>query len=151
MTVDGALVRETDPIEGTLHDWHIFNKGFLTTHYGEVLSFESMAQADGSDLATRLLNAKRRLCLSAKSIIAAMMGCLFLRLRGKGFLNLPPIHFAFFGDEDQFGAACVGLNQRVTLADQLQPMCAGMAFGAHQRQRVQQGGQLFQIQWRIWR
>ncbi|MGB1406709.1 MAG: hypothetical protein ACPHVW_08080 [Parvibaculales bacterium] len=66
ITVDGALVRETDPIEGTLHDWHIFNKGFLTTHYGEVLSFESMAQADGSDLATRLLNAKKTIVFERK-------------------------------------------------------------------------------------
>lgn len=66
VTVDGELLRETDPIEGTLHDWHIFNKGFLTTHYGEVLSFESIAQADGSDLASQLLNAKKRIVFERK-------------------------------------------------------------------------------------
>ena len=66
VTVDGELLRETDPIQGTLHDWHIFNKGFLTTHYGEVLSFESIAQADGSDLATRLLNAKKTIVFERK-------------------------------------------------------------------------------------
>ena len=66
VTVDGALVRETEPFDGTLHDWHIFNKGFLTTHYGEVLSFESIAQADGSDLATRLLNAKKTIVFERK-------------------------------------------------------------------------------------
>jgi len=66
VTVDGALLRETDPIEGTLHDWHIFNKGFLTTHYGEVLSFESFSAPDGSDLATRLLNAKETILFERK-------------------------------------------------------------------------------------
>ena len=66
VTVDGALVRETEPFDGTLHDWHIFNKGFLTTHYSEVLSFESIAQADGSDLATRLLNAKKTIVFERK-------------------------------------------------------------------------------------
>ena len=66
ITVDGSLVRETDPIEGTLHDWHIFNKGFLTTHYGEVLSFESISKADGSDLATRLLKAKNTILFERK-------------------------------------------------------------------------------------
>ena len=66
ITVDGELLRETDPIKGSLHEWHIFNKGFLTTHYGEVLSFESVVQADGSDLATRLLNAKETIVFERK-------------------------------------------------------------------------------------
>ena len=66
VTVDGALVRETDPTEGTLHDWHIFRKGFLTTHYGEVLSFESMSRSDGSDLASRLLTAKQTILFERK-------------------------------------------------------------------------------------
>ncbi len=66
ITIDDSLERETDQIEGTLHDWHIFNKGFLTTHYGEVLSFESIAQADGSDLATRFLKAKKTIVFERK-------------------------------------------------------------------------------------
>jgi len=66
ITVDGALVRETDPIDGKKYDWHIFRKGFLTTHYGEVLSFESMSEPDGSDLAGRLLSAKRKIVFERK-------------------------------------------------------------------------------------
>ena len=66
VTVDGALLRETDPIDGQKYDWHIFNKGFLTTHYGEVLSFESFSAPDGSDLATRLLNAKETILFERK-------------------------------------------------------------------------------------
>ena len=66
VTVDGALVRETDPTDDKQYDWHIFRKGFLTTHYGEVLSFESMATPDGSDVATRLLKAKGKILLERK-------------------------------------------------------------------------------------
>ena len=66
VTVDGALVRETDPTDDKQYDWHIFRKGFLTTHYGEVLSFESMTTPDGNDVATRLLKAKRTITLERK-------------------------------------------------------------------------------------
>ena len=64
--IDGGLIRETDPDDGSVHDWHIFYKGFLTTHYGEILSHESMSKADGSDLATRLLNAKQEIVFERK-------------------------------------------------------------------------------------
>ena len=66
VTVDGDVVRETEPSDGSLHDWHIFNKGFLTTHYGEVLNFESMLAPDGSDLASGLLNAKQEIRFERK-------------------------------------------------------------------------------------
>jgi hypothetical protein len=64
--VDGALLRDTDPLDGQKYDWHIFNKGFLTTHYGEVLSFESFTAPDGSDLASRLLAAKNTILFERK-------------------------------------------------------------------------------------
>ena len=66
VSVDGALVRETDPMDAKQYDWHIFLKGFLTTHYGEVLSFESFAKADGSDLASHLLTAKDKIIFERK-------------------------------------------------------------------------------------
>lgn len=66
VTIDGELLRETDPDDGSVHDWHIFYKGFLTTHYGEVLSHESMTKTDGSDLATRLLTAKKQIVFKRK-------------------------------------------------------------------------------------
>lgn len=66
VSIDGALVRETDPTDGLKYDWHIFLKGFLTTHYGEVLSFESFAKPDGSDLASRLLTAKDKIIFERK-------------------------------------------------------------------------------------
>lgn len=56
--LDGRLIQEREPTDGSMHDWHIFYKGFLTTHYGEVLSLEVPSSADGSDLASRLLAAK---------------------------------------------------------------------------------------------
>ena len=66
VSVDGALVRETDPTDAKQYDWHIFLKGFLTTHYGEVLSFESFAKPDGSDLASHLLTAKDKIIFERK-------------------------------------------------------------------------------------
>ena len=57
--IDGRLVREREPTTGALHDWHLFYKGFLSTHYGEVLTLESMSAPDGSDLATQLLAAQK--------------------------------------------------------------------------------------------
>ena len=64
--IDDRLIQEREPTDGSMHDWHIFYKGFLTTHYGEVLSLESMSQSDGSDLATRLLNAKKTIVFERK-------------------------------------------------------------------------------------
>jgi len=66
ITVDGQLLRDTDPIDGLKYDWHIFYKGFLTTHYGEVLSLESFTAPDGSDLVRRLLNAKETILFERK-------------------------------------------------------------------------------------
>ena len=64
--IDGRLVQERENFDGTLHDWHIFYKGFLTTHYGEVLSLEVMTSDDGSDLVSQLLAAKRQVSFERK-------------------------------------------------------------------------------------
>ena len=64
VTVDGQLIKEREA--GVDYDWHVFYKGFLTTHYGEVLSLESMSAEDGSDVASRLLAAKRNIRLERK-------------------------------------------------------------------------------------
>lgn len=64
VTVDGQLIKEREA--GIDYDWHVFYKGFLTTHYGEVLSLESLSADDGSDVASRLLAAKRKVTLERK-------------------------------------------------------------------------------------
>ena len=64
--IDDRLIQEREPIDGSMHDWHIFYKGFLTTHYGEVLSLEVITQEDGSDLASRLLAAKKTISFERK-------------------------------------------------------------------------------------
>jgi hypothetical protein len=66
VTVDGELLRETEPTDGQTYDWHIFNKGFFTTHYGEVLTLESFATDDGNDLAGRLLSSQKQILLERK-------------------------------------------------------------------------------------
>ena len=66
VTVDGTLLRETDPLDEQKYDWYIFNKGFFTTHYGEVLNVESFVAEDGSDLASRLLSAQRQILFERK-------------------------------------------------------------------------------------
>lgn len=66
VTVDGELLRETEPTDGQIYDWYIFNKGFLTTHYGEVLTVESFTAEDGSDLASRLLSSQSQILLERK-------------------------------------------------------------------------------------
>lgn len=64
VTVDGQLLREREA--GQLYDWHVFLKGFLTTHYGEVLSYESLSTPDDSDIAARMLAAKQTITLERK-------------------------------------------------------------------------------------
>ena len=64
--VDDNLIKEREPMDGSMHDWHIFYKGFLTTHYGEVLSLEVVQSADGSDLASRLLAARETISFERK-------------------------------------------------------------------------------------
>lgn len=64
--IDGRLVQERENFDGTLHDWHIFYKGFLSTHYGEVLSLEIPLSRDGSDLAAQMLAAKRQVSFERK-------------------------------------------------------------------------------------
>lgn len=64
--IDGRLIQEREPTDGSMHDWHIFYKGFLTTHYGEVLTLEVMRADDGSDLASRLLAAKKTVSFERK-------------------------------------------------------------------------------------
>ena len=64
--IDDRLIQEREPTDGTLHDWHIFYKGFLTTHYGEVLTLEVTSRDDGSDLASRLLTAKKTVSFERK-------------------------------------------------------------------------------------
>lgn len=64
--IDGRLIQEREPTDGSMHDWHIFYKGFLTTHYGEVLSLEVVSRADGSDLASQLLAAKEKISFERK-------------------------------------------------------------------------------------
>lgn len=61
--IDGALVREPNAPD----EWHVFRKGFLTTHFGEVLSYESFAHKDQTDdLAARLLAAKSAIIFERK-------------------------------------------------------------------------------------
>ena len=64
--IDDRLIQEREPIDGSMHDWHIFYKGFLTTHYGEVLTLEVMTRDDGGDLASRLLAAKKTVSFERK-------------------------------------------------------------------------------------
>ena len=62
--VDGRLIQEREA--GVSYDWHVFYKGFLTTHYGEVLTYESMSTPDGDDVAAQMLKAKSRITLERK-------------------------------------------------------------------------------------
>lgn len=64
--VDERLIQEREPTDGSMHDWHIFYKGFLTTHYGEVLSLEVLSREDGDDLASRLLAAQKTVSFERK-------------------------------------------------------------------------------------
>ena len=64
VTVDGRLIKEREA--GIDYEWHVFYKGFLTTHYGEVLSLESLSAEDGSDVASRMLAAKQSITLERK-------------------------------------------------------------------------------------
>ena len=64
VTVDGRLIREREA--GVDYDWHVFYKGFLTTHYGEVLSLESLSAANSSDVAAQMLAAKQNVTLERK-------------------------------------------------------------------------------------
>jgi hypothetical protein len=64
--IDDRLIQEREPTDGSLHEWHIFYKGFLTTHYGEVLTLEVLARDDGSDLAAQLLAAKKTVSFERK-------------------------------------------------------------------------------------
>ena len=66
VSIDGQLVQEHDRRDGQIYDWHLFLKGFLTTHYGEVLTRESYTAANGSDLASRMLGAKHTITLERK-------------------------------------------------------------------------------------
>lgn len=62
VTIDGRLIREREA--GIDYDWHVFLKGFLTTHYGEVLTYESMNTGD--DVANHMLAAKGNVTLERK-------------------------------------------------------------------------------------
>jgi hypothetical protein len=82
VTVDGDLLRETESLDGQAYDWHIFNKGFLTTHYGEVLTVESFTAEDGSDLASRLLSAQSHILLERKLDNCGDDGVFEFRVKG---------------------------------------------------------------------
>ena len=79
--VDDNLIKEREPMDGSMHDWHIFYKGFLTTHYGEVLSLEVVQSADGSDLASRLLAATETISFERKLDNCADDGVFVFSLR----------------------------------------------------------------------
>jgi len=63
VSIDGQVIQEKDRRDGQIYDWHLFLKGFLTTHYGEVLTHESYIAANGLDLASRMLAAKHSISL----------------------------------------------------------------------------------------